>query len=113
MAKNVINEKGFKIIALSPDEYQEVGFGYQYIDNIKDYKWCWDLICDNCNKEITDEKEVYYVPVLNRVFDKDCLINWYLTAKYYSEDSEYETSKYNDINNRIKIINDTINITNL
>lgn len=113
MARNVINEKGFKIIGLSPDECQDVGFGYQYIDNVEDYKWCWDLICDNCNKEITDDDEVYYVSVLNRVFDKECLINWYLSAKHYPEDDEYEALKYDTVSNHIKIADDDVDITNL
>ena len=113
MAKNVINEKGFKIIGLSPDECKEIGFGFQYVDKHKDAdNYCWDLVCDNCNKLLNDEKEVYYIPVLNRVFCKECLINWYDNATYYPEDKHYEIRKYNAISGSIQI-NGDVNIKDL
>lgn len=95
MAKNVINEKGFKIVSLSPNECKTIGFGFQYVDKHKNSNsYCWDLICDNCNKLITEHEEVYYIPVLNRVFCQQCLINWYDSATYYTEDKRYEDNKY-------------------
>lgn len=102
MAKNVINEKGFKILGLTTKECKDVGFGTQYFDEANNpYVYSWDLVCDNCNRLLTYEKEVYYIPVLNRVFDKDCLIDWYNNATYYPEDSRYEALKYDTISNYI------------
>ena len=114
MAKNVINEKGFKIIALTTEECKDVGFGFQYFDKRKDTNnYCWDLVCDNCNKLLNHEKEVYYIPVLNRVFCKDCLKDWYENATYYPEDKRYEALKYDTISNYIKVNNGDINIKGL
>lgn len=57
MAKNVINEKGFKIIGLNTEECKELEFGFRYIDKRKDVNnYCWDLVCDNCNKLLNHEK---------------------------------------------------------
>ena len=83
MAKNVINEKGFKVIALTPNECFQIGFGAYY-----------ELICDNCNSIIIDYDEVYYIPVLNRIFCQQCLVDWYDNATYYPEDKRYEDRKY-------------------
>lgn len=102
MAKNVINEKGFKIIGLNPYECFEINFGFET-----------ELICDNCNKLLNDEEEVYYIPVLNRVFCKECLKDWYESATYYPEDAYYEALKYDTISNYIKINNGDINIKDL
>lgn len=88
MAKNVINEKGFKVIALTPNECFRVGFGY-YSGVIN------ELVCDNCNEIINNHNEVYYIPVLNRVFCKECFVNWYENAERYTEDARWETRKYN------------------
>lgn len=105
MARNVITKKGFKIIGLTIEECKDAGFGFQY--------YYYDLICDDCNKLINKEKEVYYIPVLNRIFCKDCLKDWYETAKYYPEDKRYEALKYDTISNYIKINNGDINIKDL
>lgn len=103
MAKIVLNEKGFKIVAMSPDECKTVGFGFQYVDKHKNSNsYCWDLVCDNCNNLLNIEEEVYYVSVLNRVFCKDCLINWYDNATYYPEDKHYEDNKYQALVNIFK-----------
>lgn len=88
MAKNVINEKGFKVIALTPNECFQVGFGY-YSGVIN------ELVCDNCNEIINNHNEVYYIPVLNRVFCKECFVSWYEDAERYTEDIRWETRKYN------------------
>lgn len=112
MARNVVNKKGFKIIGLTTEECKNVGFGFQYVDE-KTNKYCYDLVCDDCNKLLNHEKEVYYIPVLNRVFCKDCLKDWYETAKYYPEDKCYEALKYDTISNYIKVNNGDINIKDL
>ena len=109
MAKNVINEKGFKIIAMSPKECEQIDFGVCYL--IKG-KHCWELICDSCNKLLNEDDEVYYISVLNRVFCKDCLIDWYEKATYYPEDKHYEIRKYDAISGSIQI-NESINIKDL
>ncbi len=91
MAKNVINEKGFKIIALSPNECDEIGFGVYFVKNGNHY---WELVCDNCNKLLNKEEEVYYILALNRIFDKECLKDWYASATYHQEDAYYEAIKH-------------------
>ena len=90
MAKNVINEKGFKVIALKPNECQQIGFGFQDETD-------FELICDNCNELINDELYVFYVCVLNRVFCKQCFQEWYENAVYYPEDVRYENDKYENV----------------
>lgn len=110
MARNVINEKGFKIIGFSPNECEKIGFGFVYLKNGKHH---WELICDNCNGLLNEEKEVYYIPVLNRVFDKDCLKDWYKTATYYPEDARYEAMKYDTISNYITVADNDVNFKDL
>lgn len=102
MAKNVINEKGFKIVALTPGECRTVGFGFQYVNY---GKMCHELVCDNCNEELSKHDEVYYVSVLHRVFCKECLTDWYDNATYYSEDKDYEDKKYSNILHSIEHYN--------
>lgn len=94
MAKNVINEKGFKVIALKPDECKQIGFGFQDETD-------FELICDDCNELINDELYVFYVCVLNRVLCKECFQEWYESAVYYPEDARYENGKYEYINSLI------------
>ena len=94
MAKNVVNEKGFKIIALKPDECKQIGFGFQDETD-------FELICDNCNTLINDELYVFYVCVLNRVFCNECFQEWYEDAVYYPEDARYENNKYENVKSLI------------
>lgn len=94
MAKNVINEKGFKVIALKPDECKQIGFGFQDETD-------FELICDDCNELINDELYVFYVCVLNGVLCKKCFQEWYESAVYYPEDARYENDKYEYINSLI------------
>lgn len=95
MAKNVTNEKGFKVIALKPKECQQIGFGFQDETD-------FELVCDNCNELINDELYVFYVCVLNRVFCKQCFQNWYEDAVRYPEDIQYEDNKYELIKSLIE-----------
>lgn len=95
MAKNVVNEKGFKVIALKPEECKQVGFGFQDETD-------FELICDNCNELINNELYVFYVCVLNRVFCKECFQNWYEDAVRYPEDTRYEDNKYELIKSLIE-----------
>lgn len=87
MAKIVLNEKGFKILALTSKECEILNFGTKF----RNYH---EIICDDCNDLITDHDEVYYIPVLNRIFCEKCLIAWYNTATVYSEDKSYEENHY-------------------
>ena len=102
MAKNVINEKGFKVIALKPDECKQIGFGFkqEYFDGIGNEE-VYELICDDCNKLLNSELYVFYVCVLNRVLCKECFQEWYESAVYYPEDARYENGKYEYINSLI------------
>ena len=95
MAKNVVNEKGFKILAMKPEECKQVGFGFQDETD-------FELICDNCNELINNELYVFYVCVLNRVFCKECFQNWYEDAVRYPEDIRYEDNKYESIKSLIE-----------
>lgn len=82
MARIVNNDKGFKVIALSPVEVRSLGWG------------CSEgLICMNCNGII--KKEAYYVAVLNDVMDKKCYEEWLKSATYYSDDKPVEDRNFN------------------
>ena len=82
MARIVDNDKGFKVIALSTEEADNLGWG------------CSEgQICMNCNDIIKDE--VYYIAVLNDVMDKDCYENWLKRAKHYPEDKAFEDKNFN------------------
>ncbi len=81
MARVVNNDKGFKVIALSPVEARSLGWG------------CAEgLICMECNNTI--QKEAYYVAVLNDVMDKECYEEWLKRAKYYSDDKPFEDMNF-------------------
>lgn len=87
MAKIINHEKGFKIIELSPEEaLVNAGFGVGF-----------ELVCDQCNEVffIDDEEPLYYIPVLNMVFCKDCYEEWVNNATYYPEDAAYELKRFN------------------
>jgi hypothetical protein len=90
MAKNVINEKNFRILALKPDECRQIGFGFQDETD-------FELICDDCNELINNELYVFYVCVLNRVLCKSCFKEWYENAVSYPEDARYENIKYENV----------------
>lgn len=82
MARIVNNDKGFKVIALSIEEANDLGWG------------CSEgQICMNCNDII--DGEVYYIAVLNDVMDKDCYESWLKRAKHYSEDKTIEDRNFN------------------
>lgn len=95
MAKNVINQKGFKIIKLNPQECKLIGFGFQDETD-------FELICDNCNELILSQ-DCYYVACLNRVLCSECFERWYEYAERYPEDIRWETHKYNDTVRRLEV----------
>lgn len=95
MAKNVINEKGFKVIKLNPVECQMIGFGFQDETD-------FELICDNCNA-LMHEVNCYYVACLNRALCEECFDEWYYSAERYPEDIRWETHKYNDTIRKLEV----------
>lgn len=77
MARIVENDKGFKVIALSHEEGEALGWGIWH-RNDEDTDDLCDFLCMHCNKPI--EGELYYVAVLNDVMDEEC----YNKEKYLS-----------------------------
>lgn len=69
MARVFENEKGFKIIKCTAEEFAEIGS---------------PCICDNCDAKM--KGVIYYVAVLNRAFCEDCYNKWYDSARRYNED---------------------------
>lgn len=92
MARIVENDKGFKIIALSHEEGESLGWGIWH-RNDEDTEDICSFICCRCNKPI--EGELYYVPVLNDLLDKDCYNKWYSTAINYPEDRHIGDNLFN------------------
>lgn len=83
MAHKCENSKNIAVIELTFDEADKVGFG---------------LICDNCNDIVMlSHENVYYIPVLNRLFCKDCFKEWINSSytKHHTEDNHYEKVHYN------------------
>lgn len=85
MASVVTNKKRFKVIKLSYEEaIIKCGFGF----------YGKVILCDNCNKKVTHDEELYYVAILDFVFCKDCYNKWYKTAKYFKEDRKGEERNF-------------------
>lgn len=95
MAKRIINEKGFKVIKLTPVEAQAIGFGFQDETD-------FELICDTCN-ELMITQDCYYVACLNSALCSECFEEWYDDAIRYPEDIRWETHKYNDTVRRLEV----------
>lgn len=51
------------------------------------------FICDGCNETITDF--MYYVPVMNRLFCKECIDETMEHMPFYMTDAYFEVSEYN------------------
>ena len=77
MAKQIITDKGFKVIELTPEDIINLRFGN---------------ICTQCNKEIKSNS--YYIAVLNDIMDKDCYEAFINRAIYYPEDSRIEERNF-------------------
>ena len=89
MAKAITTEKGFKVIEMSFIEAFDTcmfGFTENEINRI---------VCDSCNKQINGNQTVYFIPVLNQTFCKNCFDEWYANAEYFEEDKEYEDDVFN------------------
>lgn len=90
----VQNKKNFRVIKINKDEAVKLGFGI-----IEDSEHL--CICMGCNEDCGDE--IYYVPVLNDTFCKECYEMWLNnpgTIKY-PEDSPFEESNYEYIINEL------------
>lgn len=49
-------------------------------------------ICDGCSP-LNEMSSGFLIPVLNRVYCKECFSEWASAAEFYEEDIEYEKSK--------------------
>ena len=92
MARIVENDKGFKVIALSHEEGEALGWGIWH-RNDEDTDDLCDFLCMHCNKPI--EGELYYVAVLNDLMDEECYNRWYEDATHYSDDCLIEDRNFN------------------
>ncbi len=78
MAEVVQNDKGFKVIRMTPRESSFIGFGIEP----------GKCLCMHCNNFI--DKDIYYIAVLNDTMCKECYEEWYKTATNYDEDKRIE-----------------------
>lgn len=100
MARIVKNDKGFKVIALSHEEGEALGWGLRTRseDNTEDK---YHFLCMRCNHDI--EGELYYVAVLNDVMDEECYNKWYNSAKHYSDDRFIEDRNFERVKEAIEM----------
>lgn len=93
MAKQFKQSK-FLVIEATEAEFAAIGFGFpiQFVGRV--------IVCDNCNEQINGET-CYFIPVLNRVFCKECFDHWNATAEHFSEDDSYEKVHYDGVKNKL------------
>lgn len=89
MAEIVNNDKGFKVLKLSPQEALNAGMGIPA-----------GCICVHCNNIIANN--IYYIAVLNDCMCENCYNEWFKDSKYYPEDAKIEERNFNFYYNRIK-----------
>lgn len=77
LAKEEVNNKGFKIIRLDVPQMLKLG------------GLC---ICDSCNKGMFKS---IFIGALNRAYCEDCYTNFEKRSVYYPEDSRYESIAIN------------------
>lgn len=78
MAEIIKNNKNFRVLKISKEEANFLGWGL-----------CnGDCLCSHCNEVI--EEDNYYPVVLNDTLCKKCYEEWYKDAENYAEDREYE-----------------------
>ena len=92
MARIVQNDKGFKVIALSHEDGELLGWGIR-TKNEEDTDDQYHFLCMQCNHDI--KGELYYVAVLNDVMDEECYNRWYEDAIHYSDDMFIEDRNFN------------------
>lgn len=100
MARIVENDKGFKVIALSHEEGEKVGWGIWH-RNEEDTEDLCDFICMKCLKPI--KGELYYVAALNDTMDEKCYKEWYSHAKHYFDDVPIENRNFNYYKNMLDL----------
>ena len=88
MAERINNNKGFLVIKINNEEGIKCKFG------ITDENGNNHYVCDNCN-EYLNEKDKYYIPVINRLLCEKCYNDFIKRSKHYKEDSRYEVYYYN------------------
>lgn len=86
MAESVRNDKGFKVIRLSTEEAEKLGWGIDHSG---------ECICTGCDGLISGD--IYYVIVLNDTMCKECYEEWYGKAVNYAEDRGYEERVFKGI----------------
>lgn len=86
--KRIENDKGFKVLALTHEEGEKLGWGILENNKIS-------FVCAKCNDLI--EGDLYYIAVLNDVMSKECYEKWYESAINYAEDRIIENRNYNYI----------------
>lgn len=100
MARIIQNDKEFKVIALSHEEGEALGWGIWH-RNDEDTDDLCDFLCMHCNKPI--EGELYYVAVLNDLMDEECYNKWYNNAKHYSDDRFIENHNFERVKGAIEM----------
>lgn len=101
MAKVVNNDKGFKVISLSHEEGEALGWGIWHKNDADTDDLC-DFLCMQCNKPI--EGELYYVAVLNDLMDEECYNRWYEDAIHYTDDTFIEDSNFERVKGAIEMV---------
>lgn len=94
MAKDLVNDKGFKIIELNNND---IIYLHSKIGSLG--------ICDYCNNPLIDGKldcKSYYIAVLNSIFCPKCFSGWLKRANKYKEDEPIENKSYEYYKNLFK-----------
>ena len=85
MANVIPNDKGFKVLELSMEEFQSIG-GLS--------------MCDGCNQAMF---KGYYISVLNYSYCEEDYKNWEARSIKYDEDIPYELSNFNRMKQLLKV----------
>lgn len=84
MAQRITNDKGFKIISMSTEEVQALGWG---LDE--------GTVCMNCDNIIDKDKESIYIACLNDFMCRKCYEKWLSRAKRFFDDVPFEDRNLN------------------
>lgn len=89
LPNELVNISQFGIASKDPNEFKN-SFRCIMSNNETIYR---AFICDDCNDTITDL--MYYVPVMNRLYCKNCIDDIMRNTPFYMTDAVYELEKYN------------------
>lgn len=89
LPEELVNIKSFGITTDNANEFKK-SFKCTYGKDKVVYR---AFICDSCNEIITDF--MYYVPVMNRLYCKECIDEVMSRVPFYMTDADYEVVKYN------------------